>query len=359
MNNTLSARQQGGLLRKIGVVILLVIVTIVLLRPGVVTRLFRGTTPTATLPPADIALPHASTTPATLVTPSTPVSPFGTPKGLATSSVKATALFTVGATTEQLTAFGKKRSYIEYIPASINTNTSPINVLVVLHGTGGTGNLMRGVGFDTYADQSGFVTVYPDSLLVGGVAKWDPTYDLTFLQSVVSAIRTQLGARMGKLYVVGMSNGAMMTQVLGCAIPEVVGIAPLSASINNYIAAQCTPTHPLQYIGFYGTEDRFGEIDKYEQFVAFFSKINGCTSQYASTQIPDSSQDGTTVELRTYLDTTGAACATPVHYYRITGGGHFWPGVTETAEQIARNTGHISYDINATALIVDFFGLAK
>lgn len=268
-----------------------------------------------------------------------------------------------GSSMKSMMVGGENRTYTVYVPETLDSSNSPVDVLFVLHGTGGSGEGIRDVGFDTYADNSGFITVYPDSLVRDGVPKWDPTNrqvkDIDFIQAIITDMNTFSGGRVGNIYIAGMSNGSVMTQVMGCVTPEVDGIAAVSAGIGSEFFPYCDANRALPYIGFYGTEDRFGEIAKYEASVAFFANENGCAGTYTATLLPDiAPNDGTTVEKRVYKTADGVACATPVTYYRITGGGHFWPGAEKyTEERLERNTGSVTQDIDATKLIVEFFGL--
>ncbi len=270
-----------------------------------------------------------------------------------------------GVSLQSLTIAGQKRTYAVYVPpGAISTKTSA-DVLIVFHGTGGSGEGIREVGFDAYAESSNFITVYPDSLSRDGVAKWDPANrqikDIDFVKAVIADLEDSVGGEIGNVYVAGMSNGSVMAQAVGCLVPGIYGVAGVSAGIGSEMIPYCNLPQPIPFIGFYGTLDRFGEIEKYELSVAHFAKENGCTDSYQASALPDvDTEDGTTVERRVYQAAGGQACETPVHYYRIEGGGHFWPGAERyRADRLERNSGFISKDIDATKLIVDFFGLTN
>ena len=268
-----------------------------------------------------------------------------------------------GTTLKSMTIDGIKRTYTVYVPKSVSTKKGQISVLIVLHGTSGTGEGIRKTGFDAYADAKGFITIYPDSLVRDGTTMWDPTNrevkDIDFLQAVIKSMDTFTKGNLGNVYVAGMSNGSVMTQSLGCTTATVDGIAAVSAGMGSEFFPYCTADRPLPYIGFYGTLDRFDEMTKYESSVAFFSKENGCTANYTTTLMPNiDPNDGTTVKKRVYVTSAAKACTTPVQYYRIEGGGHYWPGGDFYEEdQFERNSGSVTQDIDATKLIVEFFGL--
>lgn len=288
-------------------------------------------------------------------------------RGIAdTSDVdRSVAALPVGDSLEHMVIDGERRTYTAYVPASAQSRTEPVDVLIVLHGTGGSGEGIRDVGFDEYADQFGFVIIYPDSLEQDGVAKWDPTNrkvkDVDFISAIIAELEQLSGGQLGNVYVAGMSNGSVMTQAMACAEATIDGIASVAAGMGEEMQQYCEVPEPIPYIGFYGTVDRFDELEKYESSVAFFAAANGCTDNYTSTPLPDiAPDDGATVELRTYTDARGAECAVPVNYYRIAGGGHFWPGSdTYRADRLRRNSGVVTQDIDATKLIVEFFNLDR
>ena len=270
-----------------------------------------------------------------------------------------------GASVHTLAIAGQKRTYTTYVPPRVTARQTPIDILIVFHGTGGSGEGIRDVGFDSYTDRGDFIVVYPDSLVRDGVSKWDPTNrqikDIDFIKALISEMADFSPSGVGNVYVAGMSNGSVMAQTVGCLIAGIDGVAAVSAGMGSEMLPYCNLVNPIPYIGFYGTLDRFGEIKKYEASVAHFAQQNGCTDSYTVTAMPATDpDDGTTVERRIYQASNGQACETPVHYYRIEDGGHFWPGAKNYREdRLERNTGFVSQDIDATKLIVEFFGLVK
>ncbi len=271
---------------------------------------------------------------------------------------------TAGEHLEHITVGGEERTYLAYVPAAAVAESGDIDLLIALHGMGGDGEGVRSTtGFDAYADERGFVVVYPNALEQNGAPKWDPSnrrhHDIDFIEAIIAEVTKLSGNRIGNVYIAGFSNGSVMAQAAACLIEDIDGVAAGSAGLGPEMLPYCDLARPLPYIGFYGTEDHFDEMDKYEASVAHFAAGNGCADSYTAEALPNTDpNDGTTVELRVYNNADGTACVPPVHYYRITGGGHFWPGSTDYTEaQLQRRTGSASMDIDGSELVVDFFNL--
>ena len=271
-----------------------------------------------------------------------------------------------GTSLEHMTIDGQPRTYTAYVPEGVIGQIEPVDVVFVLHGTDQTSGYIRNIAsFDTYADENGFVVVYPDALERSGKLQWDPTNernkDITFIEAIIEELKNLSGDQIGNIYVVGFSNGSVMSQAIGCKISEVDGIAPIAAGMGPQMLPYCSFERPLPYIGFYGTVDRSNELEIYETSLAHFAAENSCALTYESTSQPNlDSNDGTTVELRVYDGKDKAACEVPMQYYRIEGGGHYWPGSQEYTEaELERQPGKRTLDIDATKLIVDFFGLSS
>ena len=121
---------------------------------------------------------------------------------------------------------GISRTYWLAAPPPGNTNTAPI--MLVLHGAGGQGPGMASLsGLDRRGPAAGFVTVFPDGEgRVWNDSRGAPTLrrregidDVGFLQALVARLAAEGRGRADNVYLVGMSNGALMSEhvaVRGC-----------------------------------------------------------------------------------------------------------------------------------------------
>lgn len=135
-----------------------------------------------------------------------------------TSSLKQVTAFTAGPT--------KAGMYV-YVPSKPAT---PAPIIVAIHYCTGTANAyFSSTQYANLADTHGFIVIYPNSPSSGGC--WDVAStaslthngggdSLTIVNMVKYAI-TNYGGDVNRVFVTGSSSGAMMTNVLAGAYPDV------------------------------------------------------------------------------------------------------------------------------------------
>jgi len=154
-----------------------------------------------------------------------------------------------------------------------------------------------------------------------------------------------------------------MTHRVACELTDKLAAAA-SVMITlpvNYEA----PARPLPFLIIQGVADPFfpwqgGSVNEgpfrqtqylsAEDTVAFWVNHNNAVSTPVETQLPDADpKDGTTVFRRVYEANPPGA---EVVFYGINGGGHTWPGSSNTWPTFL--VGATSHDIDATRVIWDF-----
>jgi polyhydroxybutyrate depolymerase len=269
--------------------------------------------------------------------------------------------------TRPLSHGGIERSYILYMPASVN-QSQPVPLVFVLHG--GTGNAetaIRMSGFNGAADQNGFAVVYPngtgrlsgDILLTWnggtccGYAQEKNIDDVGFMRAIVTDLRTLVTIDPKRIYATGMSNGGILSQRLACEAADLfAAIAPVSGTLN---LPSCAPSQPISVIEFHGTADQHIPYDggygpkslvnvdfaSVKDSVEFWTSFDKCNSQPQTTSVDDIRHD----------IWMGCAGSTSVELYTIVGGGHAWPGgpggIPDSDQPVT--------NISATQLIWKFF----
>jgi polyhydroxybutyrate depolymerase len=174
----------------------------------------------------------------------------------------------IGESLRNLAWAGRERSYILYVPASVNWN-QPVPVVFVFHGgTGNAGNAMLMTGFNQVADQHGFLLVYPngtsrlseEKLLTWnggaccGYAQEKNVDDVGFVRTIVTALQAQVNLDSRRIYATGFSNGAILSQRLACEAADLfAAIAPVSGTLNF---SPCQPSRPVSVIEFHGSADQ-------------------------------------------------------------------------------------------------------
>lgn len=311
----------------------------------------------------------------------------GTPSALPQTVETATSLpiqnpFSAGNYDLFMTVDGLERTYILHVPPAVETG-EPLPLIIVLHGTYGTGRKMQaGLGFDPYADQQGFYVAYPDAYQKPGereTARWNDGRgtlassltgidDVKFLVDMVDDIAAQVPLDKSRIFVTGASNGGMMTYRLGCETSGVfAGIAPVIGNIPEPIFNSCNPSTPLNVLAINGDADPFvpfnggevcgetpsifcegGFVQSQPESLAKFAAANRCELTPQLIVLPNVVDDGTSIEEQTYANCADGA---QVKAYIIHNGGHTWPPRKSQVEAGGQATGNL----DATPLIVDFF----
>jgi len=274
---------------------------------------------------------------------------------------------------------GIERSYRIHIPPSLPENSSPA-LLFVLHGGGGTGEGMERTltlgGFNTLADQENFLVVYPD----GFEKNWndgrknvtDPAHqkkidDVGFFRTMIENLTVDFNVDPHRIFVTGISNGAMMAYRLAFEMPEkIAAIAPVAGAIPVDLLPFNISQIPLSICAISGTHDPLvpweggqvgfprhprGVVISVPESVMFWVHHDNCSLFPNSTLLPDiDPSDHTWVQRDIY---SGGVGDTEAVLYTVYNGGHTWPdGYQYLPEAFVGRTSH---DINANSVIWEFF----
>ena len=266
------------------------------------------------------------------------------------------------AQTDSFRVDGVYRNYSVHLPAAYNASTAHPLVLN-LHGY--TSNAQQEeiyTQMDASSDQNNYIVVYPN-----GIANywnsWGPagtTYganDVKFLTELIDTISARYHVNPKRVYSCGMSNGGYMTYTLACNLAnKLAAIASVAGTMSNYTYAHCNVSRHIPVMHVHGTTD---PVVSYatgannsigaEQTVAFWRDTDACATISDTTALPNTSQtDGSTVQVIRYQN---CPANNEVLFYKITGGGHTWPG---GFIDIGSN-GNTNRDISATDEIWNFF----
>lgn len=260
--------------------------------------------------------------------------------------------------------------------------TSPLPVIVDLHAYEEPGPLQVVLsGLGQYGRSRGFMAVTP---WIAGrpVPLWHSvpgSSDLAWIGDLLSHVEATSCIDENRVFVTGYSNGAFMASLIACRYSSrVAAVAPVAGIQAD---PPCRTTRPVPAIAFHGTADPLvhydgtpsktaanlpgtdgtGRITAKEaaQFgtrgiftkgpsvpgeAAAWARRNGCSAVVKATRIAP--------------DITLLAWACPqratVELYRIRGGGHTWPGSTDSAA-LSTLLGPTTFSISADAAMWRFF----
>jgi len=267
---------------------------------------------------------------------------------------------------------GRERRYL----ISDFSGGKPAPVVFVLHGGGGhPENAQNMSQFDIIAAREKFIVVYPGGTggMPGGrLLTWNAGHccayaldnkvdDVGFIRTIIDQMVASGRADPKRIYVTGMSNGAMMSHVLARELPD--RIAAISPIVGAIFGDEPVPKGPVAAIIFVGQDDqavpgaggplggatRRGGAQAEDRNVtpdinqaSYWAKANGCGAPVESVDT-----SGKPVEFRWEKCTSGK----PVHFYRVANNGHAWPGGRAGRAEADQPTP----DVNASEMMWRFF----
>lgn len=269
----------------------------------------------------------------------------------------------------------RQRSYLLHLPDSYDGTPAPL--VVALHGGGGSGaGMARLTGLDDVSDREGFLVVYPEAVAGvwndgRGVRKYEShredVDDVGFVAALIARLTQRVSVDETRVYVTGMSNGAMMAHRLACELTQrLAAVAPVAGAMPRNVAARCEPAAAVSILMLNGTDDalvpwegghvrlgrqRLGEILSAPGTAALWASLNGCDARPRVDERPDRDPaDGTRVHGHVY---PGCRAGVAVALYEVRGGGHAWPGGWRYLPEFL--IGKTSRDIDASEAIWRFF----
>lgn len=242
--------------------------------------------------------------------------------------------------TKSFTFEGVNRQYRVYLPSGYNqTTTYPL--VMTLHGLGDDMNNFSAIGMNVIADTARFIVVVPQAIadpLIGATA-WNSgagmmgmypnanINDVGFLNALIDTMKNNYAVHAGRIYVCGFSMGGYMTERLGCtSANRLAAIASMAGTIGNGLTS-CNPARVLPVAHFHGTNDQTvpytannSGIDA-DSLIRLWVARNSCNPVPVHTTLPNTANDGYTVEHYVYKGTTPDAV---VELFKVNGAGHTW-----------------------------------
>jgi polyhydroxybutyrate depolymerase len=269
-----------------------------------------------------------------------------------------------------LTVAGVERSYLLHRPPQWHAGKR-MPLVIALHGGGGSGAQMaRDSGLDTTANAHGFLALYPNGSGRRRLLTWNAgdccAYaqrenidDVGFLLALIDHAIAVHGADPARIYVTGMSNGAMMAYRLAALQP---GRIAAVGAVSGTMDATLVPRGAVPVMHVHGTADRLvpfaggrgdrtvliGVRNSVADTIAAWIRVNHADSRARSTPLPDLSDDGMHA-----IEHRHRAGADPrnVVLIEVVGGGHAWPGPV----RIERKAGLATRDFDVNELLWNFF----
>ncbi len=234
------------------------------------------------------------------------------------------------------------RSYQIYKPAVSDTKSLPL--MIVLHGgLGNAGQAEKMTGMNDVADTGKFLVAYPEGTggrfgfmkdkktwnagRCCGQAVTQNSDDVLFIKKLIEDVHARYQIDTRRVYVTGISNGAMMAYRLACDIPEkIAAIVPVSGTLA---VDSCDGAKDIPVLHIHGDQDQNVPFSggKGEDSVAGVSHRSvpetiALITRSRRCAAPEQKNVENAIQISSYRCSNGA----PVELYVIKGGKHVWPG---------------------------------
>ena len=273
--------------------------------------------------------------------------------------------------TRTLTHDGIERTYQLHLPAA---TAAKLPLIVALHGIEQTIRQFKfWLPLDPVADRDGFAVVYP--VAVDG--RWSygrpiidpmpsrsgrPVDDVGFLRDLIGTLVRDRIADPARIYVTGLSRGGLMSFTAACTMSDLIAaVAPLITGMTEHQRDDCRPQRLVPMMVLAGTNDpvqvydgwieQQGRLLSVPETMEFWRRLHGCKGQDERMLPHRDPADPTHVEVIDWLDCRAGA---PLRLYRVHGGGHRIPKLSEDRRQDEDN-GVRSRDLDTPTEIWAFF----
>ena len=252
---------------------------------------------------------------------------------------------------------GITRPYRVFVPPTLD-RSRPAPLVVVLHGgNGGIDDIVKGTLFDREAAEGGFIAAYPEATMkawnagtcCGSAPRRNPD-DVGFLGRVLDQVQNDYPVDRSRVFLAGVSNGAMMAYRFACQHADRVTAVGSVAGAVAYPG--CQPSRPVSVLEIHGTDDPLipylgGKPDAPEAAgSAPYTSTPDMARQWADWNGCPAASPPRVAGPVTTESWSGCRNGTAVSLVTVQGGGHIW---------FASGLGPANGALDATATIWRFF----
>lgn len=265
----------------------------------------------------------------------------------------------------QMNVDGRTRTYTLNLPPDYYDTTN-LALVIALHGFGGSAaQCERDYGITEKANTEGFIVVYPDGIFSNGpahlgswntgtccpVAQSENVDDVHFISALIDELVSKYKIDPKKVYVAGMSNGAMMAYTLACDLSgKIAAITSVSGTLM--VSSPCQPSRAVPILHIHSAVDTKVPFDGgYGMGGYYFTPVDSTLSIWSmldSCPAPPTVTQYTGYTFTEWKDINGRPA---IDLYLTQDGGHSWPGGLKPRAKADPP----SVYLNATDLLWSFF----
>ncbi len=273
---------------------------------------------------------------------------------------------TVGVSEFTLTAGGADHPVRVFVPSGFSGASLP--TVLNWHGLGGDGPQQAAItGYEALAEAERFIAVHPTGVPAERDTRnsWQLASspgeggrdDVAFADSLIDELIADWCADVDRIYSIGMSNGGFFTARLICEMADRLAAAVSVAGL--YHPDGCSPSRPVPYVAYHGTDDMVVPFDGDGESVllgagsdqrlrVFFEQVIPAEfAEFADDAGCDLVPTVTTFGDVVRSDYSACAGGTPMVFFEIVGGGHTWPN-RSIAAAVEDMPGRTTTDPDAT-----------
>ena len=207
------------------------------------------------------------------------------------------------------------------------------------------------------ADKAGFILVFPQGLdnppsWNAGIGAQGPTGDaddIQFTRDMLGFLEKNYCVDSHRIYVTGFSLGGGMAYRVACMLSKQVAAIATVAGAFYHVPGGCQPSRPVPVLEIHGQADQFAPyagnpnmgMAAVQVYLNAWLNHDQCSE---SSQVIFQQGDVTAIAWK------HCANGSVVEHYRISDGGHTWPG-----GGIIATLGYTTHVIDANAVIWNFF----
>lgn len=261
----------------------------------------------------------------------------------------------LGDTTISLSSAGLTRTFILHLAPSYGIQ--PQALVINYHGYNFTALKMEQYSnMPAEADKAGFILVFPQGVdnppsWNAGLGAYGPTGDaddVQFTRDMLSYLEKSYCVDTHRVYVTGFSLGGGMAYRVACTLTTQIAALATVAGAFYHAPGGCQPSRPIPVLEIHGQADRYAPYD------GDSSAMMAAVSVYLNVWFSHDQCSGSPDTIFQQGDVTGlewkhCANGTVVEHYRISDGGHVWPGGGNIA-----TLGFSTHVIDANVVIWNF-----
>jgi polyhydroxybutyrate depolymerase len=261
----------------------------------------------------------------------------------------------IGDATLSIQSGGLSRTFIVHLAPSYGN--LPQALVINYHGYQNTAlRTAQRTNMGVEADRAGFILVFPQGVdnppsWNAGVGAFGPTgnaNDLQFTIDLISYFEHNYCVDAHRIYVTGYSLGGGMAYRIACALSNQIAAFATVAGAFYRIPGGCNPSRPIPVLEIHGQADQFAPYDgnvsvgmtAVQTYLNFWLVHDQCKP---ASKVIFHKADVTALEW------SQCANGSVIQHYRISDGGHVWPGSNPTL-----GIGYNSPTIDASVVIWNF-----